>query len=347
VANAAEEIQAQQRYPTIETIRALLGTGSHGTIATHLRTWKTKQTDSTFLSAELPETLHATLKGLWAQVSSEANAKIGSIQQQAETEQDELKEELEHFKREHGQLRQAYDQQGFEKESLSHTKLSLEQAVVTLQQDILQLTVKQDGLQSQLQEKDNRIAELLRLNSQTQNNLEHYRESSREQRLIEQQRYEREQQEFQHTRKSLQEYNALLNQEKMKLQQHLYDEKLITQTLKQEIEHIKNNLANVEEEFEETKIRLHTILNVQDKLQEEKNHLIQTQVILEEELIMLRKNKLQMAGSIELLNKEMAEIKLKYEALVVEKWQIVEEKAKLQGRVQQLELLVVDTGHIR
>jgi hypothetical protein len=43
----------------------------------------------------------------------------------------------------------------------------------------------------------------------------------------------------------------------------------------------------------------------------------------------------------------MAEIKLKYEALVVEKWQIVEEKAKLQGRVQQLELLVVDTGHIR
>lgn len=50
---------------------------------------------------------------------------------------------------------------------------------------------------TQLQDKQERIDELHRLHAQVQINFEHYRESAREQRLIEQQQYEQQKQELQ------------------------------------------------------------------------------------------------------------------------------------------------------
>lgn len=55
------------------------------------------------------------------------------------------------------------------------------------------LDSKSDALAQQLQGKQDHIDELNRLHKQAQLNLEHYHESSREQRLMEQQRYEQQQ----------------------------------------------------------------------------------------------------------------------------------------------------------
>ena len=43
VSNAAKQLIAAGRSPTVETIRITLGTGSNSTINAHLRDWKTRQ----------------------------------------------------------------------------------------------------------------------------------------------------------------------------------------------------------------------------------------------------------------------------------------------------------------
>lgn len=95
VEKIAYNIQGQGHIPTIEHIRQLLGTGSSSTIATHLRTWKTRQ-DETYRIAskeKLPEELVALLKGLWERVIDQADQKIEVLQaSQTKTQQFSNKE---------------------------------------------------------------------------------------------------------------------------------------------------------------------------------------------------------------------------------------------------------------
>src|SRR5205823_2111634 len=80
------------------------------------------------------------------------------------------------------------------------------------------LTVESDNMAKQLQEKQGRIDELHRLNKQVQENLEHYYEASREQRMLDQQRHEQTQTQLAQTINQLQQELTVLNQQKNSLQ---------------------------------------------------------------------------------------------------------------------------------
>lgn len=81
-----------------------------------------------------------------------------------------------------------------EKAALANKKLTLEQALDFAHKESQSLSGKYEGLLQQLQEKQARIEELHQLHQQTQANLEHDRESAREQRLLDQQQFEHEKQ---------------------------------------------------------------------------------------------------------------------------------------------------------
>jgi hypothetical protein len=57
VADAAQQLTGQGKNPTIEGIRAFLGTGSSSTIAPHLRDWKSKQGETQRLASKEPSKL--------------------------------------------------------------------------------------------------------------------------------------------------------------------------------------------------------------------------------------------------------------------------------------------------
>src|SRR5437016_4369987 len=79
VINAAQELDAQGKNPTIEMIRILIGSGSNSTISQHLRTWKSKKNNSISLLCDkdnLPDEFIILMKGLWERVLGEAEDKL-------------------------------------------------------------------------------------------------------------------------------------------------------------------------------------------------------------------------------------------------------------------------------
>ncbi len=88
VANAAQQLIAAGRAPTIESVRIALGTGSNSTLGNHLRTWKSKQdqTQQTATKENIPEELIAALKGVWERVMDQSEAKIQTIHQDTQQE---------------------------------------------------------------------------------------------------------------------------------------------------------------------------------------------------------------------------------------------------------------------
>lgn len=215
VANAAEELSAQGKNPTIENIRALTGTGSNSTIAPHLRAWRNRQDQARLLCVKenLPEEIVLTMKGLWERVLSQADEKVDAIKQDFELTFAALKDKNTKLEEDNHRWQRQYQVTNQEKEGLAADKTVLEQVVRKLENELIELNVKNNNSNQQLQEKQERIDELNRLNRQVQANLEHYYEASREQRVREQQRHEAAESQLEQSIKQLQQEVARLNQQ--------------------------------------------------------------------------------------------------------------------------------------
>jgi len=112
--------------------------------------------------------------------------------------------------------------------------LSLEQAIIELKKQNVLLESKAEALTQQIKDRQAHIDELNRLHKQVQINLEHYQESSREQRLIEQQRFEQQQHQMAQT----------INQLEQKLISHRQEQTILNAKLNQthqEKESIQNS----------------------------------------------------------------------------------------------------------
>ncbi len=211
VANAAHQLSAQDINPTIEAIRKITGTGSNGTLALHLRKWKEIQSGTLKIASKenLPGELVSLLKGLWDRVITQSEERVVSIEESYQQELTELKQELEKYKANNQRWQKLFTQWQQEQTQLSNEKLTLEQAVERAHKENVSLQARLDTLLQQLQEKSERIDELHQLHKQAQENLEHYRESAREQRLIDQQQHEQQRQFLQTEIKTLKEQSSL------------------------------------------------------------------------------------------------------------------------------------------
>lgn len=178
VATAAQQLVAAEKQPTIENIRIMLGTGSHSTIASHLRAWKNHQ-DSNHLTAtkeNLPDELLGILKGLWERVMDTAGDKIQMIQEEAAQQINELKTEVIRLQKENAYWQEQYQQLKALKDVLENERAVQNEAIKHLEVEQIALLVTQTNLNQQLGDKQARIDELLKLHEQSQTNLVHYRE---------------------------------------------------------------------------------------------------------------------------------------------------------------------------
>lgn len=304
VAEAANQLLGQGKNPTIEQVRHLLGTGSSTTLANHLRQWKANQgKNQKFASKEnLPEELVSLMKGLWERVVVQAEEKIAELETAHQIQVNELLPELQKYKNNNQRWQQLYNQWSEEKNQLSKDKAIAEKLVLQLQKDCASLSEKQDSALHQLQEKQDRIKELNRLHQQTQANLEHFRESARTQRLVEQQRSETEKQELQAQVKELKTQNSQLKNESTKIEkQH------------QRLQRVHELLEEKSNDF---------------KAQNEK----QTK-----HLIDLQTESRVLAAQLSQVKQELAEALQQNKQLGQEKWMVVKEKSQLEGQLKQMQ----------
>jgi chromosome segregation ATPase len=221
IVSAANELIGQDKSVTIENVRGILGTGSISTINNHLRKWKQTQSSTPKVSAKenLPEELVSLIKGLWERVNIQAEEKFVPQEENYLNKIATLNQELEKYKSNNQRWQKLFNQWQEEKTELANDKLMLEQSLEFSYKENTFLADKQDALLQQLSDKQERIDELHRLHKQTQENLEHFRQATREQRILDQQQYEQERLQLQSEIKILNEQTVMQREKLFVLQQ--------------------------------------------------------------------------------------------------------------------------------
>jgi hypothetical protein len=339
IAHAANQLIGQGKQPTIEMIRHLLGTGSSTTIANHLRKWRAEQDGSTGMAMKenLPQEFVALMKGLWERLVHHANEKIAHAEEQAHLDISTAQNELLSVKQDYARAQQQGQQLQQENLSLKHDKQALEQAYLNEKMEHASLKSTYDGTLKQLEEKQDRITELSRLHAQAQANLEHYREATREQRLLDQQQYEQQKQEWLTEIKNLKEQMLIVHERATSLQQHFQSLKGSYDVL--ERDHAKS-LSDLEKQCaERVEIEKERDEHVQASQHwhsqyKDIQHVLDSKTVqfiqIQTEANMALQ---QLAATKESLATALDQNKL----LGHEKWELAQEKAQLQGQVKQLE----------
>jgi hypothetical protein len=342
VISAANALKGQGKSVTIENVRGFLGTGSAGTINQHLRRWKEAQNSTQKIASKenLPEGLAALVKGLWEGVLAQSTEQFTPIELNYQQEISELKAELEKYRNNNQRWQKMFNQWQQEKTVLASEKLTLEQALEFAHKENQSLHGKYDGLLQQLQEKQERVEELHRLHQQTQTNLEHYRESAREQRLLDQQQYDREKQQSLSEIKVLKEQsvqqqvkyselcqqNHQIEQSYIELENKYNKSESLIETLKHEIKQLEKTNIERQQASQHWQNQFH---DLQEAIEKKINEVIVLQAdnkLLNQQLID-RKNALQnIQDQNKLLNQE--------------KWELAQERAKLEGQVEQIQKMI-------
>lgn len=339
VSNAAQQLVAAGRAPTIETIRIALGTGSNSTLGTHLRTWKSKQDQTQQIATKenIPEELISALKGVWERVINQSEDRIQSIYQETQQELIQLRQEIQRLQKDNAVSQQQYHQIKQERDGFAHEQSVVAQLLTNAKIEIAILTEKLAGTEQQNQEKQGRIDELNRQNLQIQANLEHYRAASLEQRITDQQRYEQQQKQLEQTIQQVSLELAQLRHEKLTLQQQY-------QQTTFENDSIKAQLDNIHAKHEAITTR-HTDLvsELAIKTQEQQHWQKRFQVLQEthdgqnQSFIDIKTQHAMLLQQSETIKSEVKELRDQNKILAHEKWILGQEKAQLYGQLKQLE----------
>ncbi len=341
VAHAAQQVMASGQEPTIERIRAQLKTGSHGTIGTHLRTWRSRQDPLHQLATreKIPEELIVLLKGLWERVVGQAEAQMEALKKETQQDNEQLKDHVLQQQRENARLQQAEAQLKQAHHSVAQEKMAVEQLLSKAQTEAATLRTQQEGLLQQLADKQTRVEELHRHNQQTQANLEHYHASALEQRHADQQRAEQQYRQLEQDFSQLNIENERLRQEKQELmyvQQQLEQaqKSIQSQLDKITLEHEKVSAALIEarQELAQKTALLAHLHDHTDQIQAQ----LQQQLQLNGELSIERATLVQ---RIETHEKALETLTEQHKALAHDKWVLGQEKAQLFGQFKQLEAM--------
>jgi hypothetical protein len=343
IANAATELKGQGKNVTIENVRSILGTGSIGTINNHLRKWKEAQSLTQKMpSAEnLPQNLIALMKGLWEGVITESAEQFHPTEEAYKQEISELKSELAKYKNNNQRWQKLFNQWQQEKIQLANEKLTLEQALEFSHKENQTLRDKQDGLLHQLQEKQDRIDELHRLHQQTQRNLEHYREAAREQRLLDQEKFERDKQHYLTEIKTLKEEAVMNRHSATAIEQEnskLLESNQLLEKANTQYQH-DNLQLNMEKTELEKKCHEYHITN-----QSHQSHTKQLQATINEQSHQMinhqAENKVLSNKMAEMMN-ELSDQKEQLKLALHEKWELKQEKAMMEGQLKQMQKSLV------
>lgn len=343
VANAAQQLSAQGKNPTIESVRSLTGTGSSTTIAHHLKEWKNLQENTRLLcnKENLPEELVLTMKGLWERVINQADEKVTKIKQDYEQTMAELTAQHKKLEEENARWQQQNHQLKLDKDGLLGDKSALEQVVRQLQDEKITATAAHENLLQQLKEKQDRIDELHHLSQQAQANLEHYREASREQRIIDQQRHEQIQTQLDQTIQHLKRDLSTLNQQKTTLQNENLQTRYEKETLEKQCDQLLAQNGVIKSRLDEAQKKViahsHSEQHWQSQCQ-------QLHTKLDEQNTTLLDLQTKIAVLTQKLSDtedELKEMNEQNKHLAHEKWILVQEKAQIIGQLKQCEKLAV------
>ena len=331
VARVASKIKQAGETPTIERIRSELKTGSFGTIAQRLREWKERDTLQKQYAANhnLPDALITIVQSLWQAINDHADERIKKSCATYQEERDQLQKTLNLQRQMLADAEQMARKLASEKEILHQNTLALEQGAQNQKMQLIKTESLLDAAKTCADEKENRIQELTKMNSQVQSNLDHYREAVREQRMLDKNEFEHRVNEVTQKNHKLQEDWTQILTENTKL-------KTINQQLTEKYHEQKNACDKNDEQLNTAKVTLATaqqeLSQKNERLTELKESIAKYEIKLADQsnqMLKCEKENAILAADLQAARRDLQESKSQVKSLSHDRWILEQEKAKL------------------
>ncbi|MFZ2316105.1 MAG: DNA-binding protein [Gammaproteobacteria bacterium] len=330
----ANQLTGQGDKPTIELIRRELGTGSNSTIAGFLREWRHQHSLSSIVNGnELPDDVLNFMTGAWQRLYAQANDAAQALQAEAQEQLATSKQTLEALTAQYNELLASHKE-------TSQGKLLLQEQLHIETQQLTEKTKDNEGLLQQLQDKEALVAEMRILHQRAQENLEHFRESTRLQRLEEQALQAEQLQYEQRIRQAAEQQLKITEADR---QQLFYRHQEATKDLEKlnneyhaalnELKLLTNLHHNLEQTYQQVEVA--NKHRQQQHQQLEQKYLENTQ-----QLSAVEKDTAVLNHQLIMLQHEMQSLKDLNQQLTDEKIEILQEKAQLVGVNQQLQTML-------
>ncbi len=266
VARAATQLIAQKVRPSIEAVRRILGTGSNSTINRHLREWIKTQGVQAELEQGLPDSLLIAIRGIYDSMREQADSQLTRITEENKEIITQLKSKIEILEKSYAQSKQ-------EKVSLQNTVNQVQQEHLALQrllENKQKESAKQDAenhlLGERLSDKQSEIEKFTQLLKHTQSNLEHYRETIRQERVSDKQSFEEKITALESQRHAQEAQTSKAREEIARLKQHIESLEYTVKTEeKAKIEMIEN-MQRYKNDLQSLKYTLDHLQQTHDEL---------------------------------------------------------------------------------
>ncbi|WHI47138.1 DNA-binding protein [Microbulbifer sp. VAAF005] len=333
---AAKAIKARGEEPTVDRVRAHLGTGSKSTIAPLLKRWKNESSSSTDISG-LPKDLVEALKGLHQRIQGDADQRVEQVQQEFEAKDLEITERLneaqEASSKQTALIRELEQKLSASEGEKRRLKVTLGETQSELEKSEFQL----EQASVRVEEQKASIEEMKQENRDVREHFEHFQQRTATDRQHERDQFRSSSEQLKGQVVSLTEQLGLAEQ-RISEQDLLYKQgqALITelnrekQELRENIGAAQTEAANYKRQAEEQAASAELQSSEITRLQDEVTRLQSSGVGQAKEI------QLQQV-SLERLEAELGATKDRIETLSDENRILLQEKAMLQGQFAQLE----------
>ncbi len=188
VAKAAETIKSQRQEPTVDRVRAHLGTGSKSTIGPLLKRWRSDSGDTVDIGG-LPNDLIEAVKTLHERIQQMADHRIEQARQEYEELNKELRKELSDSKNHIAQLTARQQDLEIQIERQNKEKSKSEKSLEDTRISMVKAESQRDEAISRATELKGGLAELKQENKEIREHFEHYQQRTAEDRQQEREQF--------------------------------------------------------------------------------------------------------------------------------------------------------------
>jgi len=262
VSKTIATLQGQQKNPTVDNIRSVLGTGSKSTIARFLREWKAEQGLSSTDPASIPSELLALVKGLWERLQTKSATQVTDYQRESDAKVSEAEQQVHQAAQRQRELEatihrqeEQLAQQGQDNQQLQNT-LNLEH------QEKIKLAAQASAMETHRQTSLTENERLHQLLKQVEQNLAHYQQSTQTLRQEQTLRFEKQQHAHQQAQAQLQKQLEIASGQKLHFQSEYTQMNKTRQALEKEHKALVLTHHNTQKQMDFLKI---TNQNLQEK----------------------------------------------------------------------------------
>lgn len=339
VTDAIQTLLGQNKPVTIENIRQQLKTGSNSTIARHLNDWKKQSSGGLLQPHTLPKEIVAFVEGLWQRLQEEMMQKVLQHQENIDIKLTTAQQELSASHQTIIVLKDKLHQAEEKLQIYQHREKENQREFATEQKNNAKLTERLQFLEIQNSKEANEKKELHDLLKKTQANLEHYQQAALELREKQQFAIEQERQTYQKNIDALQQAFIQESQQRIQFEHQCNQLEKYHQQLTKELNEHRQMLKQSQSASRDLEINLQAKHQQHQQLEAQYQTVIDRLKLHESELIHLKAELMTTRNQCKLYEQELAKAKDKIQTLRQDNLFLTEEKSKLAGQFEQLQII--------